>query len=186
MSRGGGPTEEDGPVQMALTPDSTPRRTIASFDRYEDAQALVDRLSDEGFPVEHLAIVGSDVQYVERVTGRLDALRAAGIGAVSGAMMGLLFGLLFAAIFAHDGTSLAAIIAYWVVVGAVFWTVVSLVSYFLMRGRRNFASVVGLQPRRFDVMADEAFVEEATRRLAVVARESAPQAARPRPHPTPH
>jgi hypothetical protein len=173
-------------VQMALTPDSTPRRTIASFDRYENAQALVDRLSDEGFPVEHLAIVGSDVKYVERITGRLDALRAAGIGAVTGAVMGLLFGLLFAAFFAHDGTSWAAIVAYWVVVGAVFWSIVSVVSFLMMRGRRNFASVIGLQPQRFDVMADESVVEEATRRLAAVARESAPQTARTTQPFTPH
>lgn len=43
--------------------------TVASYDDYAAAQAAVDRLSDEGFPVEHLDIIGSDLRLVERVTG---------------------------------------------------------------------------------------------------------------------
>ena len=76
--------------------NTIPRRTIATFDRYEDAQALVARLSDEGFPVEHLAIVGTDLRYVEKVTGRLNAGCAALMGAGGSTAMGALFGLLFA------------------------------------------------------------------------------------------
>ena len=34
------------------------RRTIATTDRYEDAEAIVDRLADDEFPVEHVSIVG--------------------------------------------------------------------------------------------------------------------------------
>jgi hypothetical protein len=30
--------------------DTTPRRAIAVVDRYEDAQAVVDKLADRGFP----------------------------------------------------------------------------------------------------------------------------------------
>ena len=57
--------------------DSIPRRVIASFTRYEEAQELVDRLSDNGFPVDRVAIVGRDLQYVEQVTGRMTYGRAA-------------------------------------------------------------------------------------------------------------
>ena len=31
----------------------------------------VDALSDQGFPVQHLAIIGTDLRQVERITGRM-------------------------------------------------------------------------------------------------------------------
>ncbi len=68
--------------------------TVASYDDYALAQRAVDQLSDDGFPVEHLDIVGSDVRLVERVTGRLTKGRAAAAGAASGAWFGVMIGLL--------------------------------------------------------------------------------------------
>ncbi|MDW4906513.1 general stress protein [Streptomyces sp. ADMS] len=59
-------------------------------------QAAVDRLSDEGFPVEYLDIIGSDLRLVEHVTGRLTKGRAATAGVAGGAWFGLLIGLLVA------------------------------------------------------------------------------------------
>lgn len=57
----------------------------------------VDRLSDAGFAVERVAIVGLDVRVVEQVLGRLTggkaALRGAAVGAWFGVLLGLLFGL---------------------------------------------------------------------------------------------
>jgi len=143
-----------------------PRRAVAILDRYEDAQALVDRLADDGFPVEHLTIVGRDLRIVERVTGRLDGVRAALGGALTGAFWGVVFGLLFGVWFAHDGTSLLGIVLYWIVVGAVFGVVFALVVYGLSGGRRNFTSVVGMQADRYEVLVDEPFAEEVLRRLA--------------------
>src|SRR5438094_8182838 len=68
--------------------------TVTSYADYAAAQRAVDRLSDDGFPVEHLDIIGSDLRLVERVTGRLTKARAAAAGAASGAWFGLLIGLL--------------------------------------------------------------------------------------------
>ena len=67
-----------------FNPISAAWNTVARFDDYEAAQRAVDRLSDNGFPVEKLDIVGSDLRLIERVTGRLTKARAAGAGAVSG------------------------------------------------------------------------------------------------------
>jgi hypothetical protein len=53
----------------------------------------VDRLSDSGFPVEHLQIVG--IRTVEQVTGRMTTGKAALYGAGSGAWLGILTGLIF-------------------------------------------------------------------------------------------
>jgi hypothetical protein len=77
-----------------LDPVSAAWNTVARFDDYETAQRAVDRLSDEGFPVDKLDIVGSGVRLVERVTGRLTRGRAAGAGALSGLWAGLLVGIL--------------------------------------------------------------------------------------------
>src|SRR5690349_18889270 len=58
--------------------------TVASFETYQEAQAAVDKLAKAAFPVKELAIVGTDLTSVERITGVLTWGRAAGAGALSG------------------------------------------------------------------------------------------------------
>lgn len=79
-------------VETSVTEQRVP---LASFNDYADAQHLVDRMSDDGFPVEHLSIVGEGVRTVEHVTGRMTKGRAALAGAGSGAWFGVFIGLLF-------------------------------------------------------------------------------------------
>ena len=40
--------------RLTVNPISAAWNTVARFDDYADAQQAVDRLSDDGFPVEHL------------------------------------------------------------------------------------------------------------------------------------
>src|SRR4051794_23567379 len=74
----------------------TPPRgdTIASYKTYAEAQRAVDFLSDRHFPVQAVTIVGTGLQMVERVTGRLTYARVAIAGLASGAWFGLFVGLL--------------------------------------------------------------------------------------------
>src|SRR5436189_5437388 len=81
--------------RLTVNPVQAAWNTVARFDDYGSAQRAVDRLSDDGFPVEKLDIVGSDLRLVERVTGRLTKWRAAAAGARSGMWAGLLIGILF-------------------------------------------------------------------------------------------
>ena len=67
---------------------------MGSYDSYEQAQAAVDYLSDEKFPVENVTIIGSDLRMIEKVTGRLTQGRAIAAGAAGGAWWGLFVGLL--------------------------------------------------------------------------------------------
>jgi len=157
---------EEWTVNVRDPADRRVRRIVASADRYEDAEAIVDRLADDGFPVEHVAIVGRDVRYVEQVTGHLNAWKAALGGAGSGALLGLVFGLLFSIWFAHDGTSVLAMVVYWALFGAVFAAVIALVGYAASGGRRNFVSIPGRQAERSDVLVDDADADDAVRRLA--------------------
>jgi len=69
-------------------------QSLGVYDDYADAQRAVDFLSDEGFPVQNVLIVGTDLKQVERVTGRLTTSRVLTAGAASGAWLGLLVGLL--------------------------------------------------------------------------------------------
>lgn len=75
----------------------TGRRPIAGYHSYSAAERAVDYLSDNGFPVSRVAIIGSDVRLVEQVVGRLNhggaALRGAGSGALTDLLIGWLFGL---------------------------------------------------------------------------------------------
>ena len=142
--------------------DTTLRRAVAAFDRHSDAESYVDHLAERGFPVERVIIVGREPVVVERVVGRLDPWRAAGGGALSGTTMGLLLGWLFALFFAHDGTSLVAILLYWLLVGAAIGAALGLLSYYL-GGRRGFVSTSSISARRYEVMVDHAYADEALR-----------------------
>jgi acyl-CoA reductase-like NAD-dependent aldehyde dehydrogenase len=72
-----------------------PRRVVASYSSYRDAERAVDFLSDRRFPVQRVAIVGRDLQTLEQVTGRMGYGRAALNAGATGAVLGLLFGWLF-------------------------------------------------------------------------------------------
>jgi hypothetical protein len=156
-------------------PDPSSRRTLAVVDTYEDAQAVVDRLADSGFPVEHVTIVGRDLQIVERVTGHVNGWKAALAGAGSGLALGALFGLIFGLLFTTDGTSFLAIVLYWLAAGAVFGATFGLVSYLLTGGRRNFASVSGMTAGRYEILVADALADDA---LSVLAGRSRPVRAR--------
>ncbi|HWC25049.1 MAG TPA: general stress protein, partial [Solirubrobacteraceae bacterium] len=70
------------------------RETIATFASYQEAERAVDWLSDRGFAVERVSIVGTGISLVEQVTGRVTTARAALNGAAQGAFVALLFMLL--------------------------------------------------------------------------------------------
>ncbi len=80
---------------MEAQPTPAPQRTIASYTSYGDAERSVDYLSDRGFEVHRVTIVGRDLEFLEQVTGRQTAATAALRGAVSGALIGALIGWLF-------------------------------------------------------------------------------------------
>src|SRR3954452_8759131 len=110
---------------------------VGSYDSYEQAQAAVDYLSDERFPVQNVTIVGSDLRMVERVTGRLSWGRAIAAGAASGAWFGLFVGLLLG-IFAADGSEWIGSVITGLLIGLVFGAVFGAVGYRGSPGKRDF------------------------------------------------
>jgi hypothetical protein len=138
---------------------------VGSFDSYEQAQAAVDHLSDEKFPVENVTIIGSDLRMVERVTGRLSWGRAIGAGAASGAWFGLFVGLLLG-IFAVDGSSWIGSVLTGLVIGLVFGAVFGAVGYAASQGKRDFTSTSQVVAGRYDVLCNPQFAEQARAELA--------------------
>ena len=140
---------------------STTRRTIGSFATYAEAERAVDKLSDRGFPVEHAAIIGTGLRYIEQVTGRLTTGRATLLGLGYGAVLGLLWGLLFGAFFTVDTGSFVGVLAYSLAVGLVFGGVFGAVGHAALGGRRDFASASVTRADRYEVQVDEQFAERA-------------------------
>ncbi|MFD7936720.1 general stress protein [Streptomyces sp. NPDC059755] len=163
------------------------RRTIASYETYQEAERAVDHLADRGFPVERVAIVGQDVRLVEQVTGRMGLGWAALHGAASGAMPGALIGWIFGLLNWLDPVVSGLLLAlYGLVFGALVGALLGLLAHAAQRGRRDFASVSFMQPSRYDVVADDAVAEHAVQLLAQLPSGSsaARRSSRPRSGPT--
>ena len=122
--------------------------TVATYGTYAAAQRAVDYLSDNGFPVEKVAIVGNDLRLVENVLGRLTIARAAGAGVLSGAWLGLFVGLLLS-IFS-DANWLGVLLAA-VLIGALWGAVFGAVAHAMTGGRRDFASTRRLEAAQYSV-----------------------------------
>ena len=138
---------------------------VASYATYLEAQRGVDHLADEHFPVHLVAIVGSDLRMVERVTGRLSYPRVAGAGAMSGAWFGLFVGLLLSMFSSPDeavGVPLIAAIA----IGAAFGMLFSVVSYAFTGGKRDFTSSSQIVAGRYAVLCEAEQAGKARRLLA--------------------
>jgi hypothetical protein len=143
-----------------------PRRTVASYDNYRDAQRAVDYLSDREFPVERVAIVGHGLRYVEQVSGRMTTGRAALIGAGQGALLGVFFAALVTIFFAVDpDPAFALLLLYGLVTGALLGAALGAFAHALTRGERDFSSVAGMEADRYDVVVDEALADRAVELL---------------------
>lgn len=140
-------------------PISAAWNTVARFDDYESAQRAVDRLSDNGFPVEKLDVVGSDLRLIERVTGRLTKARAASAGALSGLWAGLLIGLLVGLF--TSGHAFLAVVAVGAAFGALWGAIFGFAAHAATRGQRDFSSVRGITAAHYDLIARDGTVDRA-------------------------
>ncbi|MDI1463985.1 hypothetical protein QEZ54_23650 [Catellatospora sp. KI3] len=140
--------------------------TVASYTEYRDAQRAVDYLSDQRFPVEHTAIVGTDLRLVEKILGRMTTGRAALYGAGAGAWFGLFIGLLFG-IFAR--ANWLAVVLTAVVVAAIWGAIFGAVAHAMTRGRRDFTSAESLQAGQYAISVTSEHADQARQILARLA-----------------
>jgi hypothetical protein len=159
-----GPAGVPGPPVSGLGVPGAGRPTVAvaTYSDYASAQRAVDYLSDNRFPVEQTAIVGTDLRLVENVLGRLTTARAALAGAASGAWFGLLIGLLFG-IFSVSAWWRVLVVA--VIIGAIWGAVFGAIAHAMTGGRRDFTSRSSLQAGQYAVTVDAEYAEQARQLL---------------------
>jgi hypothetical protein len=137
--------------------------SVGTYDTYADAQRAVDHLADQKFPVENLAIVGTDLRQVERVTGRMTWAKAALGGLGTGAWLGLFVGLLLG-LFTDEGWG--QIILFSVLWGALFMLILALVGYAATGGRRDFTSQSVTIAGHYEIFCQHQHAERARELLA--------------------
>ena len=121
-------------MAIVMEPKMPTGTEVASYQTYAQARAGVDFLSDYGFDVSSITIVGTDLHMVERVTGRLTIARASMSGASSGGLWGALAGMFMSAGQNAGGTGT------WVVGGIVIGALVGMALSalaFILRGRNR-------------------------------------------------
>ncbi len=133
---------------------------VAAYPNYAQAQGAVEHLIKHNFAIQDVTIVGSDLQLVERVTGRLSAGKLAAAGAASGAWLGLFVGLLMS-IFSRPASGAFLLILVGVAIGAGFGAVMGYLGYSVTHGRRDFTSASQVVARRYDVLCQPKTAEQA-------------------------
>jgi len=138
-------------MAVVMDPQMPTGTEVASYQTYAQARAAVDFLSDSGFDVSSITIVGTDLHLVERVTGRMTIARASMSGASSGTLWGALAGMLMSAGQNAGGTG--AWVVGGIVVGALAGMALSALA-FLIRGRsRDLVSSQQVVALRYAVLA---------------------------------
>jgi hypothetical protein len=138
-------------------------RVLRTVGTYDQAQRIVDTLSDAQFPVEHVRIVGTGLRSVEQVTGRMTNGRAALYGAGSGAWLGLMISLLLGL---FTVGAWAAVVLWGVVLGAIWGLVFGLIGHAVTGGKRDFRSVQGFEAEAYDVLVEADYAGMADAKLS--------------------
>lgn len=157
------------------TPQAVPGRhldldypkSLGIYEDYAQAQRVVDYLSDNAFEVGNLAIVGTDLKSVERVTGRLTRGKVAAAGALSGFWLGLFVGIAFA-LFSRQG-QLGFLITT-PLLGAVFGLVWGQIGFTAVTrgGTRDFSSISQVVATRYEVLVEHRLAEAARELIAAM------------------
>ncbi|MGN7188326.1 general stress protein [Microbacterium enclense] len=131
---------------------------VASFSTYEQAQKAVSSLIAGEVPARDIAIVGSGLRSIERITGKLGYATAARSGALNGLMLGLLFAFIF--VLGTPTVQISAFIGV-LLVGMALGMLLSLGTYSIVRRRRDFASVMQVAADHYDVCVAATSVQKA-------------------------
>lgn len=137
--------------------------SVGVFEKYEEAQKAVDFLADQRFPVENLAIVGTDLKLVERVTGRKNWGSVIRQSILTGISTGLLVGILLA-LFSPQSSFLSMLmvaLGIAIVINVIFGALI----YAMSGGRRDFNSVRTTIPSNYEILCEHKYAAEAREKL---------------------
>ena len=151
---------------------------IADYATYQAAQKAVSQLVEADIPARDIAIIGHGLRSVETVTGRLGYAAAARSGAINGILLGLLFSAIFVL-----GTPNAAIQLFVGVmfVGIALGMLMSLITYAIVRRRRDYTSVTQVLADRYEVTVLPRSIHRAREIVGRAVAPAAPAPAAPQP-----
>jgi hypothetical protein len=121
---------------------------VASMRDYESAQKTVSKLIAGEVPARDIAIVGQSVRTVERVTGKLGYAAAARSGAINGVLIGLFLSAIL--VLGNPEVPIQLFVGF-VFIGVAVGMILSLVTYAIVRRRRDFASVTQFAADHYEV-----------------------------------
>ncbi|MFE6995360.1 general stress protein [Microbacterium sp. NPDC057659] len=146
---------------------------VSSVRDYESAQKTVSKLIAGEVPARDIAIVGMGVRTIERVTGRLGYAMAARSGAINGVLIGLFLSAIM--LFGNPNAPITLFLGF-VFIGVALGMLMSLISFAIVRRRRDFASVTQLAADHYEVRVQPASLAKARQ---VVGTTERPEPARP-------
>lgn len=149
---------------------------VGTYSDYDVAQKAVSKLISAEIAARDIVVVGVGVRSVERVTGKLGY----GTAARSGAINGVLLGLLIAAFstFGAENVPIQLILGL-ILCGVALGMIMSLVTYLIVRRRRDFASVTSIMADTYEVRVLDSSIHRAREIMGAAARPAAPAAPRP-------
>ena len=121
---------------------------VASMRDYESAQKTVSKLIAGEVPARDIAIVGQSVRTVERVTGKLGYAAAARSGAINGVLIGLFLSAIL--VLGNPEVPIQLFVGF-VFIGVAVGMILSLITYAIVRRRRDFASVTQFAADHYEV-----------------------------------
>ena len=141
-------------------------QSVGSYDSYVQAQAAVDFLADAKFAVQNLAIVGTDLKSVERVTGR----RSWGTVLLRGGQNGISTGLMVTLIlwFLQPQANPFVLLPGALLIGVAIGVVFAAIGYAASRGKRDFNSISQTVAARYEVLCEHKVASEARQMLATM------------------
>lgn len=161
-SHGGAYDSNTGSYESNSRTSTINYRVLTSVRSYPEAQHHVDTLSDAGFPVENVRIVGLGLETVEQVTGRMTTGKAAVRGALGGAWFGLFLGLIFA-IFVP--VIAWRVILFSIVLGGIFGAISGGIEHAAQGGRRDFSTIATTRASAYEIHVVSGLVDEAAQIL---------------------
>ncbi len=141
-------------------------QSVGIFASYEEAQKAVDHLADAQFPVQNLAIVGTDLRSIERVLGRRTWATVIGQGVQSGLSTGLLVTFIMW-LFMQPENFLGLLVSA-LLIGIVIGIGFAVLGYWMSQGKRDFTSVSRTVATRYELLSEHKVAAQARELLATL------------------
>lgn len=134
-------------------------QSLGVYNTYAEAQKAVDHLADNDFPVKNLAIVGTDLRLMERVTGRRTWGTVLGQGVMSGLSTGFIVAIFMMILFPGPAFLVQLLTA--LLIGVTIGLLFAVIGYAVSRGQRDFTSITQTVATKYELLCEHKVVGQA-------------------------